>query len=66
MARKTKIKKKMKKKTPGDVIILYMCTKNYYHIMYSSWDMVCDRQTDGQKKWHIEVEPLLKLVQSIQ
>ena len=32
---------------PGD-IILYMCTKNNDHIMYSSWNMVCNRQTDGQ------------------
>ena len=23
--------------------------------MYGSWDMVRDRRTDGQKKWHIEV-----------
>ena len=50
-------------KTPGDIIILHMCTKNYDHKIYSSWDMVCnrwmDRLTDGwmdrQKKWHIEV-----------
>ena len=57
---------KMKKKTPGD-IILHMCTKNYDHMMYGSWDMKRDRQTDRQtdrrmdrwtdqrKKWHIEV-----------
>ena len=31
---------KMKKKTTGDIIILYMCNENYYHMMYSSWDMV--------------------------
>ena len=24
------------KKTSGDIIILHMCTKNYYQIMYSS------------------------------
>ena len=29
--------------------------KNYDQMMYSSWDMVRDRQMDGQKKWHIEV-----------
>ena len=34
--------------------------QNYDQMMYSSWDKVCDRQTDGQtngwwKKWHIEV-----------
>ena len=41
----------MKKKTPGDIII--------DQIMYSSWDMVHSRWTDGWtdkwKKWHIEV-----------
>ena len=31
------------KKTPGDIIILHMCTKNYDQMMYSSWDMVHDR-----------------------
>ena len=56
--RKIKIKKKKIKKMPGD-IILHMCTKNNDHMMYGSWNMVCnklmDRQMDGQKKWHIEV-----------
>ena len=37
--------KKMKK-TPRD-IILHMCTKNYGKMMYSSSDMVRDRQMDG-------------------
>ena len=49
---------KMRKK-PGDIIILHRCTKNYDQTMYSSWDMLRDRRTDGQmdgqKKWHIEV-----------
>ena len=31
------------KKTPGDIIILHMCTKNYDQMMYGSWDMVHDR-----------------------
>ena len=31
------------KKASGDVIILYMCTKNDDHIIYASWDMECDR-----------------------
>ena len=43
------------KKIPEEIIILDMCTKNYDQIMYCSWDMMCNRQTDGQKKWHIEV-----------
>ena len=51
------------KKTPGDIIILHMSTKNFGHMMYSSWDTVhdgwldrlTDGRTDGLKKWHIEV-----------
>ena len=31
------------KKIAGDIIILYMCTKNHNHMMYGSWDMECDR-----------------------
>ena len=31
------------KKTPGDIIILHMCTRNYDQMMYSSGDMVRDR-----------------------
>ena len=36
------------KKTPGDIIILQMYTKNYDPMMYGSWDMVYDRRIDGQ------------------
>ena len=36
------------KKTPGDIIILHMCTKNNYHIMHSSWNMLGDRWRDRQ------------------
>ena len=43
------------KKALGDIIILHICTKNYGQVLYGSWDMVCERQTDWQKKWHIEV-----------
>ena len=54
---------KMKKKTPRKMIILHMCTKNYDHMIFGSWDMVCNGWTDGQidwwtngkKKWHTEV-----------
>ena len=50
--------KKMKQK-PGDITILHMCTKNYDQVMYGSWDIARERrtakQTDRQKKWHIEV-----------
>ena len=35
---------KIKKKMPGDVIILHMSTKNHNHMMCASWDMECDRQ----------------------
>ena len=46
----------MRKKRPGDIIILHMCAKNYDHMMYGSSDMVrnrwtnrwTDRQTDRQ------------------
>ena len=37
------LKKKMKKKKPGDIIILRKCTKYYDHMMYGSWDMVHDK-----------------------
>ena len=30
------------KKTPGDIIILHKCTKNYDQMMYGFWDMVRD------------------------
>ena len=30
------------KKTPGDIIILHRYTKNSYHMLFCSWDMVCD------------------------
>ena len=42
--RKIKIWKN-EKKTPRDIIILYMCTTNYNHMMYGSWDM--ERVTDS-------------------
>ena len=32
------------KKTPGDTIILHLCTTNDDHIMYGSWDMERERQ----------------------
>ena len=31
------------KKTPGEVIVLHTCKKNYDKMMYGSWDMVCNR-----------------------
>ena len=31
------------KKLAGDIIILYMCTKNQNHMIYSSWDTEWDR-----------------------
>ena len=43
-AQNIKILKKWKKKTPGDIINLHTCTKNYNHMMYGSWDMKHDRQ----------------------
>ena len=41
-AQKIKISEK-KKKTPGNIIILQMWTKNYDQMIYSSWDTVRDR-----------------------
>ena len=38
------------KKMPGDIIILYMCING---------------QTDGQKKWHIEVGALTKKIKNL-
>ena len=65
LPRELNIKKKKinKKKKPGDIIILHMCTKNYDHMMQGSWDKVhegrsdrqTDERTDRRKKWHIEV-----------
>ena len=34
-----KIKISFIKKTPGGIIILHKCTKNYDHMLYCSWDM---------------------------
>ena len=46
---KFKKKKKKKKKKPEDIIILHLCTKNYDHMMYGSWDMVQNGLTDRRK-----------------
>ena len=35
------------KKTPGDIIILQICTKDNDHIMYGSWNIMHSRRTDG-------------------
>ena len=40
---KIKIWKKVKKKTPGYIILLHMCTMSEGHMMDGSWDMECDR-----------------------
>ena len=34
------------RKPPGDIIILHYVYQNYDQMMYLSWDMVRDRQTD--------------------
>ena len=38
---KMKSSKKLKK-TPGYIITLHKCNKNHDHMLYCSWDMVCD------------------------
>ena len=37
-----KIFEKMKKKKPGDTIILHKCIKNHEHMLYCSWDIASD------------------------
>ena len=37
-------KSKLKKKKPGDIIILHLCTTNDDHMMYDSYDIKHDRQ----------------------
>ena len=32
-----------KQKHPGDIITLHKCTKNHDHMLYCSWEMVCDK-----------------------
>ena len=44
-----KLKFWKKEKMPGNIIILNMCTKNCDHLIYSSWDMVCNGQLDRQR-----------------
>ena len=34
---------KLKKRTPGDIIMLHKCTKNHDHMLYCSLDMVHNR-----------------------
>ena len=36
------------KKTPRYIIILHMCIKNYDQMIYRSWDIMHDRQTNRQ------------------
>ena len=36
-------KEKLKKKTPGDIIILQKSTKNHDYMLYCSWDMTCNK-----------------------
>ena len=43
------------KKTPGDIIILHMCTKNYDQIDDVQFLRYGVRWTDGWKKRHTEV-----------
>ena len=41
------------KKTSGDIIILHKCTKNHDHMLYCSWDIVCDRCSCYLSFWAI-------------
>ena len=44
--RKIRILKKWKKKIPGDIVLLHICTKSHNHRRYSSWD------TELEFFWH--------------
>ena len=59
---KVKIWKKCKEK-PGYIILLHICTINYDHMMYGSWDMVRDgwrkRRTDTTNG---RIEKVTKLI----
>ena len=50
-AQKSKFWKKWKKSL--EISSFYICVPKI--MIYGFWDMLCDRQMDGQKKWHIEV-----------
>ena len=39
----TKLYLKKKKKTPRDIIISHLCTKNLDDMIFSTWDKKCDR-----------------------
>ena len=41
-AQNIKTLKKNEKKMPANIIILQYCTKNHDHMLYCSWDIVCD------------------------
>ena len=43
----------IKKKTPGDIIILHKCTKNHDHMLYCFWDIWC--MTDGIVIFHFRL-----------
>ena len=42
--KKWKKQQQQQKKTPGDIILLHLCTTNENRVMYGSWDMERDRQ----------------------
>ena len=41
------------KKNPGDVIIWHKCTKNNDHMLYCSWDIVCNEYNCYFSFWAI-------------
>ena len=38
-----------------EIIILHMGTENYHHVIYGSWDMVCERRTDRRADGKSEI-----------
>ena len=46
-------KKPKKNQAPGDIIILHKCIKNHNHMLYCSWDIMCDRCNYYSSFWAI-------------
>ena len=52
--------KKNNRKTPGDIIILHLCTENLDDMIYSFWEIECDRLKLVIMGHYLSFPPLLK------
>ena len=52
----------LKKKTPGDIIILNICTINKNHMMYGSWEIEHKRHNFKKSKFSKEWKTHLKIL----